>query len=402
MNRILDGLRVIEGSAFVAAPLGGMTLAQLGAEVIRFDPIGGSIDTGRWPLTKDGASLYWAGLNKGKRSIMLDIRADEGRALVRRLLAEGGPDGGILVTNFPGTGWLAYEALREARDDLIMVNLVGTREGGSAVDYTVNCGMGFPFATGDAHDDHPVNHMFPVWDAVTGLAIALSVLAAERHRRLTGEGQLVRLALADMALWMVGNMGHIAEVQINGDDRRSAGNHVFGAFGRDFATRDGRRVMIVAITRGQWRALVAAMGLEARMAALETAFDASFDDEGERYRARHAIAALIEPWVAARSLAEVGEALDAGRVLWGPYRTFRQLVAEDPRISADYPLFDLVEQPGIGATLAPGAPMDFSAAPRETARPAPALGADTDAVLRDLLGLDAAAIRDLRDRRIVA
>ncbi|MFP6736052.1 MAG: CoA transferase, partial [Rhodospirillales bacterium] len=75
-------MRVIEGSAFIAAPLGGMTLAQLGADVIRFDNIGGGIDAKRSPLTKSGTSIYWAGWNKGKRSIMIDLRSDEGRELV--------------------------------------------------------------------------------------------------------------------------------------------------------------------------------------------------------------------------------------------------------------------------------------------------------------------------------
>ena len=79
MPGILDGLRVIEGSAYVAAPLGGMTLAQLGADVIRFDQIGGGLDRNRWPVTDDGQSLFWAGLNKGKRSIQVDLRSDRGQ-----------------------------------------------------------------------------------------------------------------------------------------------------------------------------------------------------------------------------------------------------------------------------------------------------------------------------------
>jgi len=83
---ILAGFRLIEGSAFVAAPLGGMTLAQLGADVIRFDQIGGGLDYHRWPLAADGQSLFWAGLNKGKRSIAVDIRAEEGREIVRTLI----------------------------------------------------------------------------------------------------------------------------------------------------------------------------------------------------------------------------------------------------------------------------------------------------------------------------
>ena len=74
MTGILAGLRIVEGSAFIAAPLGGMTLAQLGADVIRFDDIKGGLDNDRWPITKDGRSIYWAGLNKGKRSIAVDLR----------------------------------------------------------------------------------------------------------------------------------------------------------------------------------------------------------------------------------------------------------------------------------------------------------------------------------------
>ena len=101
----LAGLRVVEGSAFVAAPLGGMTLAQLGADVIRFDPIGGGLDYGRWPLAPDGrASLFWAGLNKGKRSIAVDFRNPEGRELLSELITQPGEDRGLFSTNFPAKG----------------------------------------------------------------------------------------------------------------------------------------------------------------------------------------------------------------------------------------------------------------------------------------------------------
>ena len=90
MNKILDGLRVIEGAAFVAAPLCGMTLGQLGADVIRFDPIEGGLDARRWPITRDGKSLYWAGLNKGKRSIAVNTRSPEGQELITALITAPG------------------------------------------------------------------------------------------------------------------------------------------------------------------------------------------------------------------------------------------------------------------------------------------------------------------------
>src|SRR5689334_23522147 len=115
---MLSGLRVVEGSAFVAAPLGGLALAQLGADVIRFDTVGGGLDYKRWPVTDEGVSLYWAGLNKGKRSIAIDLSRAEGRELATELITAPGEDAGIFLSNFPAQGWLADDALRARRVDL--------------------------------------------------------------------------------------------------------------------------------------------------------------------------------------------------------------------------------------------------------------------------------------------
>jgi len=156
MGGILSGLRVVEGTAFVAAPSGGMTLAQLGADVIRFDPIGGSLDIGRWPLTREGKSLCWAGLNKGKRSICVNFREPRGQQLLTRLISAPGENAGIFSTNFPARGWLSYDSLRAQREDLIMINLTGRRDGGSEVDYTVNPQIGFPMLTGPSGSTEPV------------------------------------------------------------------------------------------------------------------------------------------------------------------------------------------------------------------------------------------------------
>ena len=180
MPGILDGLRVVEGSAYVAAPLGGMTLAQLGADVIRFDPIGGGLDRNRWPVTEDGKSLFWAGLNKGKRSIQVDLalRSRPG-AGDRADLPSPARTPACLLTNFPARGWLAYEALREHREDLIMVSITGNHDGSSAVDYTVNPATGFPWATGPRNLGVPFNHLLPAWDAITG---TLAAAGAARGR----------------------------------------------------------------------------------------------------------------------------------------------------------------------------------------------------------------------------
>src|SRR5262245_20617053 len=255
MPGILEGLQIVEGSAFIAAPFLGMSLAELGADVIRFDPVEGAPDIERWPVTSDGRSLYWAGLNKGKRSIRIDIRHPKGKELATALITRRGADAGFFVTNFPAKGWLSYEALIARRHDLIMVNIMGNRDGSTAVDYTVNSATGFPFITGTGGLAAPTNHVMPAWDLITGLTAAIGMLAAERKRKQTGKGQFIRLALSDVAFAVMGDLGYIADVQINGAERRTSGNYLFGAFGRDFATNDGRRVMIVAISRRQWKSM---------------------------------------------------------------------------------------------------------------------------------------------------
>src|ERR1051326_4370323 len=170
MNRLLADLRIVEFSAFVAAPLGGMTMAQMGAEVIRIDPIGGAIDYNRWPVARNGASLYWAGLNKAKRSVALALDKPEGRALAQAIATAPGTGGGIVLTNLPPLPGLDYASLAARREDVILLRLTGNRDGSAAVDYTVNAASGFPLVTGNSGPGgQPVNHVLPAWDIAAGL-----------------------------------------------------------------------------------------------------------------------------------------------------------------------------------------------------------------------------------------
>ena len=392
----LDGLTVLEVSSFVAAPLGGLTLAQLGADVIRIDPVGGAADLGRWPLAPSGTSLYWTGLNKGKRSVTLNFRDPAGRGLLGELLAASGPGGGILLTN-AGQDWLGYPALARIRPDLIHLQIQGHRDGRPAVDYTVNAAMGFPLMTGPEELAGPVNHVLPAWDVACGLYAAVGLLAAERRRARTGAGSAITLALADVALAVAGHLGFLAEVQVTGTDRPRIGNHLYGGLARDFATADGERVMVVVLTRRHFADLAAATGLDGVFAELERLLEADFGEEGDRYRHRRVITALLEPWFADRALAEVERDLAGASVLWSRYRHMTELVT-DGTLAAS-PLLAEIDQPGVGPLLAPGSPLatDGATGPR----PAPALGADTVAVLTGLLGRSAADIQMLTERGII-
>jgi 2-methylfumaryl-CoA isomerase len=379
---LLAGLRVIELSAFVAAPLGGATLAALGADVIRVDPPGGGIDIDRWPLHR-GRSLYWAGLNQGKRSVTIDTRNVAGQRQVSKLIAAPGEGSGIVLTNLPVRGWNSYQQLSKLRPDLIMVVITGDRDGGTAVDYTVNAAVGFPWLTGPEDHDGPVNHVLPAWDGMTGFLAALAILAAERHRRLHGEGQLVELSLADVAMAMAGHLGLIAEAILEPEPRRRFGNDVYGTFGRDFGTRDGRRVMVLALTPRQWLSLGEATGLSGEFSELESRVGADFGREGDRWAHRQQLYELLEPWIAERELADVEKAFDQHGVLWSTYQTVKQLIADDPRASTANPMFSDVDHAGLGRFLTTGSPLRFGAAAPVPPRPAPTLGEHTEEVMRE-------------------
>ncbi|NMH95944.1 CoA transferase [Pseudonocardia acidicola] len=395
-------MRVVEVSSFVAAPLGGMTLAQLGAEVIRVDPLGGAPDHHRWPLAPSGTSLYWAGLNKGKKSVSVDFRSSEGQALVTRLVAESGPDGGIVLTNAVGRGWLGFDALVAHRPDLIHVQIEGHHDGTPAVDYTVNAAVGFPMVTGPEGHADPVNHVLPAWDIACGLYSALGILGADRQRRVTGRGQRMSVALYDVALAAAGNLGFLAEAQVNRVVRKRLGNYLYGGFARDFATRDGGRVMVVALTKRHWADLLTATGLVDVVGALEKSLGVDFSSEDDRFEYREVLAGLLSRWFSRTDLADVKAELTGTSLLWSTYNTFSDLVADagDGRaVIAENPMMHLIDQPGVGRHLAPGIPVALDGTSQAPAR-APVLGEHTDDVLAGL-GLSAEEVAGLHERGVV-
>ena len=419
MYQLLRGMRVVECASFIAAPSCSLHLQQMGAEVIRIDPIGGGPDAHRWPLSANGSSLYWEGLNKGKLSIAVDFASPEGRALVAQLVCAPGDGGGLFVTNFPVDGFLSHERLREGRADLITTRIMGWPDGTPAVDYTVNAAIGVPYMTGavtsgatgvpDTSSNpggtgppEPVNHVLPAWDLLAGAYAAFALLAAERHRKATGQGQEVRVPLSDMAIASLGHLGQIAEVQ-GGTDRPKMGNTVFGAFGRDFKTADGKRLMVVAITPRQWAGLVKALDLGAAVAGIEAALGVSFlKDEGLRFAHREVLAPLVEAAIARRGSAELGTALDANGVCWGPYHTLKTALAEEPRLVSGNPLFSAVTHPSGLTYPTPGAAATLGQMERADAQRAPRQGEHTDQVLAQLLGLSNAQIGQLHDSGRVA
>ena len=392
----LAGVSVVEVSSFVAAPLCGMTLGQLGAQVIRVDPIGGASDVQRWPLAATGTSIYWTGLNKGKRSATIDLRSSEGQELVQRLIVEGD---GIVVTNAAGLSWLSHDLLAAKRSDVIHVQLLGRGDGSTGVDYTVNAGIGFPLVTGPANHAGPINHVLPAWDVCCGLYAALAVVAAVRRRDQSGVGARISLALEDVALATAGNLGLLTEPQVSGTQRQRLGNAIYGQYGQDFTSRDGIAFMVVTLTRRHFRDLVDVTGTGAAVAALAGALRVDFGDEGARYRYRDMLSGLFATWFADHTAEKITSALSDTTVLFERYSTFAQ-VAADPKVTAN-PLFSRLHQPGVGDYFAPGLPIAIDGS-HPAGAAAPALGQDTAGVLAQYLGLTTADIARLTGAKTIA
>jgi 2-methylfumaryl-CoA isomerase len=254
----------------------------------------------------------------------------------------------------------------------------------------------------EGHAD-PVNHVLPAWDIACGLYAALGILGADRQRRVSGRGQRMSVALYDVALAAAGNLGFLAEAQVNRVVRKRYGNYLYGGFARDFLTRDGGRVMVVALTKRHWADLLVATELVDVVGALEKSLGVDFSTEDDRFEYREVLAGLLARWFSRTDLAVVKAALAGTSLLWSTYNTFTDLVAESAdgtAMIAGNPMMHLIDQPGVGRHLAPGLPVALDGV-SPTAVRAPVLGEHTTPIL-SRLGLSDPEIADLHTRGVVA
>ncbi len=402
MYNLLSGLSIIEVSSFVASPTAGLYCAQMGAEVIRVDQIGGGLDYDRYMLTAEGRSLSWENLNRAKKSVALDLRSPHGREIAARLACETGQ----LVTNVPEQSFLSHAKLIESRKDMITVRIMGWGDGRQAMDFTVNAASGYPLMTGpvDMGDDPPpVNQLLPAWDFITGAYTAFSLLAALRHRDASGEGSEVRIPLGDVAIGTVANSGAMAEMLYRGSDRQRLGNAIWGAFGRDFRSRDGKRFMVAALTNKQWAGLLEAFGLEDAISAIEKRLGLSFaTSDHNRFSHREELFALFQACAETFDYADLAQRLASAGATFERYRTMHE-AANDPQLVADNPLFG--PSPANPSGFSYPAPGPFANLPefeRANPRAAPYLGQHSEEVLAQVLGIGSGEFGKLVDAGIVA
>ena len=402
MYDLLSGLSIIEASSFVASPTAGLYCAQLGAKVIRVDHKAGGLDYDRFMLTAEGRSLSWENLNRAKKSVALDLQSGAGRALLVELAAKTGQ----LITNLPAQSFLSHDAVAKGRPDLVSVRIMGWSDGRQAMDYTVNAASGYPLMTGpeewDGAGAPPVNQVLPAWDFLTGAYCAFALLAGLRHREATGAGSELRVPLGDVAIGTAANSGSMAEMLYRGGNRERLGNAIWGAFGRDFVSRDGVRFMVAALTAKQWTALVGAFGVADDIATLEADLGVRFaDGDSVRFAHRNALFALFQSAADGSDFAALAKRLTAAGATFERYRTMFE-AANDPALVADNPLFG--PSPANPSGFAYPATRSFANIPDRDPgdpQPAPYLGQHSEEVLAERLGLSSGEIGRLIDSGVV-
>lgn len=400
LPQLLAGVRVIECASFVAGPFGCMSLAQMGADIIRIDPLQGGPDFKRWPMSQRGdSSLFWTGLNRGKKSLTVDMRSAQGRELILDLATAPGPNAGILVDNQVGRSWLEYQNLTSRRADSIQIRIGGSASGSPAVDYTVNPSVGVPSITGPADHADPVNNSLPAWDLLAGMTATTGLLAALRHRDQTGLGSELNIALEDVALAGMAGMGWYTEAEEIHDTRGKVGNYLYGSFGINLSTEDNQNIMIVALTPRQWTVLLTATSTTAVFSALEASLGANFSREGDRFLHREVITAILRPWFANQTFSSASAKLNEHGVLWSKYRSLGE-VAQDFRAGNESRVLTEVNQPGIGSVISAHSPIRTSEDYVSSAT-APLLSEHTDEVLSDVLGLSSLQIARLHDDQVI-
>ena len=383
MTMSLEGVRVLELARFQAGPRGGMMLSDLGAEVIKIERIGGE-ETRQNPPMLRGQSVYFTVYNRGKKSICLDMRSDEGKAVFTDLVRKSD----IVLENFrPGTMeamGFGYEALRAINKGIILVSVSGFGQYGPyrdrpAFDPLGQAMSGLMTLTGKPVGQ-PVGTAFSLVDRTTALHATIGALAALRHRDRTGEGQLVDCCLLDSALTMV----EIPTVYYLGAGEEG------GEGGRPpYKAKDGH-VVISAIGREMAGKLMKLVGGDGHADA--SPINSSMASADARRK-------VLEDWCAERKVDDIVNALLEIGVPVAPVRSIPQ-VAEDPHLW-EREMLVKVEDPLAGEIHVPGVAVKMSATPGRLG-PVPTPGQHTDAVLSGILGYDDAKLATLRATKVIA
>lgn len=396
-EKALQGIRVLDFSRYIAGPHCCMLLADMGAEVIRVEPPGGSEDRTLGPFSPQGQALvYGIILQRNKKNITLNLRTPECKELLQKLVQKTD----ILVHNFPPNTEeatvLKYESLKELNSALIEVIITGFGQYGPCAERTcfdsiaqaMSGAMSYTGFPGSPPTREGVQYV----DFSTGLSAALGATLALLSRQKTGVGQLVDVSLFDVAFSFVAAAGVAAEYKLLGEVRQQIGNNSFYAYANSFMAKDGW-VMVNVVGNSAWRRFCRTLGRE------DLIDDPSFNDNLSRYLNRDQLHSIVAEWVKDKTIEEVTRAFEAARVPCGPIRNIAEIY-NDPQIAAREMLLE-INQPDVGRVPMPGIAIKLSDTPGSIDTPAATLGEHNLEIYHHLLGFSEQQLARYKDKGVI-
>lgn len=394
MAQVLAGIRVLDFGRYIAGPFCGALLADMGADVIRIDRVGGSEDRFVMPVTEQGDGAVFLQSNRNKRSLTLEIASEEGRAIVRRLVAEAD----VVIANMPAPTLanlgLDYETLKAIKPDIVLVAPSAFGDSALLRDKIGFDGVGQVMSGGvylSGYPDQPIKSMLPVVDYCTGIACALGAVAALYERERSGQGQQVGASLLQTALNF--SSGYLIEERVLGLQRQATGNRSQSYGPSDIFRTRGGWIIVQVIGPAMFRRWAKIVGQP------ELLDDSRFADDELRGQHGEVLSGLMSEWCAERSRDQALEELNQAKIPAGPVYSPAE-VNSDPAI-AESGAFVRLRHPGVESEVPyVAAPVSLSRTPLAIRKHAPLSGEHTEEVLREF-GFSPGQIEALRAKGTV-
>lgn len=390
MDNLLEGVRILDLTRVLAGPYASMVLADLGAEVIKVELPGSGDESRGFGPFQNGESAYFTSVNRGKKSVTIDLRQERGRDLALGLAETCD----VLVENFrPGSMdrfGLGYETVHAKCPQLVYASISGFGQTGPyaqrpAYDVLIQAMGGLASITGEPNSS-PVRVGSSIADLSAALFGAVGILAALQRASRTGEGQQIDISMLDCQVALLENA--LARYAVSGEVPQPLGSrHPAITPFQFFAASDGH-IVLAAGNDGLWRKLCTALDL------LDLIEDPRFADNALRTENHAELEPLLAEILAGKTVAEWCEILVQAGVPSGPLYDVGQ-VFNDQQIAAREMIVE-IDHPIAGRQAMPNSPLKFSQTPIQLQTPAPLLGQHTEEVLRDLLNLRAEEITELR------